>query len=249
MSIKIISMKFITEEQKAKLIEFFQKNKLVILPVLALILIFFVVMAFSQLDQEKQAQAIPTQAPNEEASSPVATGTEMEAVTMPTSKELPSPIPTEAPVVDPGQPDAATFEKTWEESSSYVFSEDYLKDVAFEKRQLPDGSTTYTYASDNNNRPDMIMVKDGVVVFKRMIVVDMTVDNYIVGQGKPDYIARGSKFWGPDAVTYLYFRMGIAFVANPKTNVVFEDMTFKPVLPAQYKQIYGEDLIGNLDKP
>ncbi len=223
-------MQIITEDQKNKIIAFLKKNKLVAISVTAFAVIAIVTLLLSQSggqNRQEQKGVAPTTALEQNPSGPT------------------NPPPS----IESGQPDAATFEKTWEESASYVFSEDYLKGFAFEKKQLADGSTTYTYASDNPKRPDMLMVKNGEVILKRMIVVDMTVDNYVLGQGKPDYIARGSRFWGPEAVTYIYFKMGLAFVADPKTNTVFEDLSFKPVSPRDYKRVYGEDIIGELSKP
>ena len=219
-------MNFLTNEQKLKIIDFLKKNKLIILPTLCILVIVVIVLLFSQADKqaEKKAQALPTVTVLSRA--PVST----------------TPLPAEGP----GQPVAAEFEQTWD---PIYFSDDFMSGMPFEKKQLPNGSVTYTYASDNPTRPDMIMVKDGLAIFKRMIVLNVTTENYVRGQGKPDYIARGSVFWGPDAITYLYFKKGIAFVASPKTNMVFEQITFQPVSPRQYKQVYGEDLVGDLSRP
>ncbi len=231
------------------MVNFLKKNKFIILPILLLVPILFGFLASSQLAPKKESRLIPTQAlssvssPRSQIFPTGETNTQPEEGPTQALNKAAAPIPTEANT----QP-IDEFEDTWETSAYLYFSEDYLKGVQFEKNVRADGSIAYTYASDNPKRPDMMIVKDGVVVFKRMLVLDMKVDNYITGMGKPDYIARGSVFYGPDAVTYIYFKTGVAFVANPKTNVVFEDLSFKPVPPSEFKQNYGEDLTGGLER-
>ncbi len=204
--------------------EFIKKYKFILLAGFLLIFLLGVILLPAYPTQKKQQ---PLMNPTPTISSQAATAT---------------------PAQGPGQPDAGTFEKTWETSSTFYFSEDLLKGVVYEKKELADGTIFYTYASANSKRPDMIAVKDGLVIFNRMVLRQMTMDNYVLAYGKPDYIARGSAFYGPDAVTYVYPTRGRAFVGNPQTNTAFEEMAFKPIPGSEFKREYGGDLIGELEK-
>ena len=201
--------------------EFVKRHKLILLPS-----IFFAVFLLAVL--------LPIGPTQEERSSQ--------------SSSSPSTAPTSIPPAGPGQPSSETFEETWETSHLFHFSEDSLRGIPFEKKQLSDGSISYTYPSVNPERPDMTIVQDGVIIFTRMVLGPMTISDYAASLGKPEYISRGSAFYGPDIVTYIYPAKGIAFVGDPKTDVALEQLTFKPVPPEQFRQTYGADLPEDLQK-
>lgn len=112
------------------------------------------------------------------------------------------------------------------------------------KTILPDGSTQYSYYSDNPNRPNIIIVKGGIDVFQRTPVqADMDTTQIF-----PDYIAHGSKFWGANVITYIFLSKGFAYVGDPQTNKVVEQMIFQPSTIEQFMK-YDTDMSENPQKP
>lgn len=113
---------------------------------------------------------------------------------------------------------------------------------------LPDGSIQYSYDSDNPNRPNIIIAKNGVNVFERTPFSNTSIADATDFFGKPEYVEYGSIFWGGNAVTYIYISRGVAFVLDPSTNQTLEEMIFEPGSMDLFKQ-YDTDMIGQPQKP
>ncbi len=172
------------------------------------------------------------------------------------SSTNPSPGPSEtthlSPTVSSGkspndEPNDKDFEKKWQE---IPFSKDDFQKINAQNEALSNGSIKYTYASENPQRPNVTIVKDNVAIAQRTLMFNYSLTNLTAYLGKPDYIASGSKFWGANAVIYIYFERGLAYTLNPQTQEVYEQFEFKPVPPDQFKQTYGDDIdmIGDLKK-
>lgn len=129
-----------------------------------------------------------------------------------------------------------------------LFTADDIKGTDAVKTTLPDGSIQYAIPSDNPNRPQIIIVKHGLLVLQRTPINDTTVTAFTAHYGDPEYTAKGSYFWGQNIVTYIYLSIGFAFVVNTNNSMVLEQMYFQPVSEALFKKTYGGDLIGNLQK-
>jgi len=113
------------------------------------------------------------------------------------------------------------------------------------RESLSDGSTKYSYTSSNPNRPDVIITKNGLIIFQRQSTFNEKIEDYLPFLGKPEYTILGSNFYGPDAITYIYPSRGTALVANLKTDLIFEQLTFQPVAINEFEQKYGDDIIFN----
>src|SRR5882724_4998534 len=228
-------MTLLTEEQRMNLINFLKRNKLLLFAILFLLFFFcLLIMSFTLSSQTKQ-QTIPN---------PTPAGNNVPTIQNNTGSSI-TPSDEQTQSNRTNEPHKK-FEEEWE---AVPFSEEMMQGVSFEKKQLSDGSISYTFPSDNPNRPDMIIVKNSIEVFKRMVFFDLTLDGLLSSFGKPDYIADGSSFWGADTVTYFYFERGLAYTANAKTKVVVEQIIFQPVSPNQFKQSYPLDITGDLKKP
>jgi hypothetical protein len=122
------------------------------------------------------------------------------------------------------------------------FSESDLKDIQYTESSLPDGSTKYSYESTNPNRPNEIIVNDGIVIYQRSLINNKYIYNYTNTLGAPDYVFQSSKFYGTNTMTYVYLRQGTAFVADTKTTLVKEQLSFQPASYSDFKQKYAEDI-------
>jgi len=132
--------------------------------------------------------------------------------------------------------------------SNITLSDSDFADLNATKTTLPSGSTQYTYTSDNPDRPNIIILKDGVNIFQRTPFTDTTMSDNTNFYGQPDYVAKGSQFWGPQVMTYIYLSRGIALVGDSSKDQLFEQIIFQPGTIDQFKQ-YDTDMIGKPQKP
>src|SRR5579863_5983115 len=109
-------------------------------------------------------------------------------------------------------------EKTLTAWSGSSFSDSDVSGLNATKTTLPDGSTEYSYDSGVPNRPDVIIVKNGINIFQSTPFTDTPLTDNTNYYGEPDYTETGSQFWGASAVTYIYLSKGIAIVGDPTTN-------------------------------
>lgn len=110
-----------------------------------------------------------------------------------------------------------------------------------------DGTSQYLYSSDFNNRDDLIIVNQGVVVFERRIT---RVENdklpllsdFSSKYGPAAVEKFGPIFYGDFVKTYVYPDKGFALVANPYLKEVGEVQTFVPMTAEQYLNTWGKEL-------
>ncbi len=195
-------------------INFLKKNKaLVIAAALIILFIYILILSITRTSQGPQNPTSPS--PTRGVSSG-------------------GPVPTASTVVSIYEP-----EQTWQPTK---FSEGNIQSVLIEKTQLSDGSTKYTYESENPQRPNEIIVKDGIVVYQRTLTPNKYIYNYTNTLGAPDYVFESSKFYGQGTMIYVYLNQGTAFVADDKTTIVKEQLLFRPTSFDEFKAKYGDDI-------
>lgn len=122
------------------------------------------------------------------------------------------------------------------------FSEDDLRGVDFTESRLPDSSVKYSYESTNPNRPNEIIVKNNIIIYQRSIINSKYIFHYTNTMGAPDYVFQSSRFYGGNTMTYVYLEEGTAFVADAKTTLVKEQLSFQPTSLEDFKQKYAQDI-------
>lgn len=222
---------------------FSQKYGLFIAPVLLFIL-FMTLIVTSYINQPKKSQtaiSIPSQTQtNTNNDAPPNPEVSEQANTIPIPTYSLSPFPS-SNGMDPDNDEPN--EPVWSGAS---FSPSDFGNITFTQTTLSDGSTQYSYDSDTPNRPDIIIVKNGINVFQSTPMYNIPVDTSV--GAPPDYIARGSQFWGDDAETYIYLSKGLADVIDTKNNQIVEEMIFEPGNLNQFEQ-YDTDMIGIPHQP
>jgi len=115
------------------------------------------------------------------------------------------------------------------------------------KQLLGNGNIAYTLDSGNPGRPNVTIVSpNGDMLFSRTLStkdapfagVSLFTETY----GQPGRTIKGSKFYGPQAVVYIYPMLGIAFISNPETDETFEQQQFPPMSIDDYLKNYGSDI-------
>jgi len=206
------------------ILPFFKKYGIFIAP-LALFLFFMFLLVFSFTYQRGTTKGTaPLQ-----SNSPTATASNLES----------SPSFPRQGVVEQGEENMPLW-------SSSSFSENDLNGTNYTKTTLSDGSIQYSYDSDTPNRQKIIIVKNGVNIFQRTPLYNMTTQS--ASNQTPDYTAKGSSFWGENAITYIYLSAGSAYVFDPNSKQILEQMIFQPGTIEQFKQ-YDTDIIGTPQKP
>jgi hypothetical protein len=119
------------------------------------------------------------------------------------------------------------------------FSEDTDLVEDSQKEAIGDGAVKYTFESQNPNRSDMIIVKNGIILFARHAVVGTeTSDGYKNLLGKQDDTISGPTFYGANTSVYFY-EEGTALIVDPKTNTTYEEFTFQPAISIEeFKEKY-----------
>ncbi len=127
--------------------------------------------------------------------------------------------------------------------------------TASQIKQLPnlineqtDGNkSTFSFPAISKNRDSIIVTKDNLSAFEREVTLqpDYSTPNLkqlTSGLGQPEKIFNGSSYYGQEYVTYIYASKGLAIVANPNTDEVFEVQQFKPTTLEDYIKQWGSDL-------
>jgi hypothetical protein len=127
------------------------------------------------------------------------------------------------------------------------FSLQSLSDVKAAKTERTDGAFQYAYASKTPGRNEVIIVREGNIIFQRTPVYNYILSQTLGYYGSPQYTAKGSKFWGQDVIAYIYLENGYAVIGDPKTDKALEQMYFQPVSKSEFKKAYPTDIIGELE--
>ncbi len=120
-------------------------------------------------------------------------------------------------------------EKTAVESGTVEFSD--LSEIAHEaqKEVRSDGTTVYTFESLNPNRSDILIVKNGSIIFSRHAVIGPGTSNkYKNLLNQQAKIIPGPTFYGTNTSIYFYETGGTALIVDPQTDTTYEEFTFQP---------------------
>jgi hypothetical protein len=195
---------------------FLKENKLIIVG--AILVLLFLYIIFTSITESPRS----TVSTNNTTNTPSGT----------TSRTA-TPIPTPKPA-DLYKPDI-----TWVPTT---FTEGDLEGIEFTETQLPDGTTKFTYESTNPNRPNEIIVDKGKIVYQRSLINGRYIYHYTNTMGAPDFVFQSSNFYGSNTMTYVYLKKGTAFVADSKTTLVKEQLSFPPTTFEEFKQKYAQDI-------
>lgn len=112
------------------------------------------------------------------------------------------------------------------------------------KEVLSNGNTVYSFSSENPSRPNIkILTPNNQQVFARTLnsteyelpSVSLFKETY----GEPEQTIRGSNFYGPSAEIFVYASLGMAFIGNSKSDLVFEKHYFNPMTVEEYTRFFG----------
>jgi len=207
-----------------RIIPFFKKYGIFIAPLL-LFLFFMLLLIFSYARSPRQSTPVtasPTQSPSQTENS----------TSYSPSQETVS--------ISPSQTPSGGMESD-ERKDQIIWSNISLSDSDFDglnatKTTLSDGSTEYSYDSGVPNRPNIIIEKNGINVYQQTPFTDTPLSQDTNYYGQPDYTAKGSQFWGANAITYIYLSKGVALVGDPNKDQMFEEIVFQPGTITQFEQ-------------
>ena len=117
------------------------------------------------------------------------------------------------------------------------------------QEQSKDGDrTTYTYASAFKFRDNIVMTRQGVVEFERLVLpqnpnqMGFSTMSYFKQQfGTPDMILRKPTFFGQRDI-YIYSTKGFAVVGDTESGQAYELDVFDPTGHVDFWSTYGEKL-------
>lgn len=99
-------------------------------------------------------------------------------------------------------------------------------------------------------RPNLVIVKDGKLLFKRTITNPLangrlpSFGNLSSGLGAANQVQKGSRFFGPYFQTYIFASKGVTIIANPNTGEVQEVQVYPATSLSEYLATFGEDIRG-----
>lgn len=164
---------------------------------------------------------------------------------------LPSPTPLQSEIES--QPKLYELQKTTIGANRDTVER--LSEVE-KKETLPDGSLRYSLKSPLISRKNEIIVKNGQVIYERILVPEsrkspgyVTISEYRHRLGNPAAIIRGSRFYGPLIATILYPEKGIVLIGNTYTDEVYEVHAFSPMTLEDYRSQFGQDIDETTQAP
>lgn len=218
-----------------QILSFLKKYGLFIAPILlSLLFMLLLISSYTQSSYPKGGTSIDTPTPANQQGEDNSSNN--------SSSDISSPQSSSVQENPEGMQEDERGMSLWTNQS---FDENDMEGLNATKTVLADGSIQYTYNSDVPNRPNIIIVKNDINVFQRT-PINASSDTPPAND-QPDYVAQGSSFWGKNAVTYIYLSKGFAYVGDPPTQRVFEQMIFQPCSLDQFKQ-YDTDITGNIQK-
>ena len=232
---------------KAKL--FFLSYKWLLFPLVPIIIFVFIIFYIFNAQKNPPTPSIKQQNNTEVSQTPRQT-----AVSPQTEVSL---SPSEQPEISPDQVLQSSIdqetndiaagklkfadESDEDEQNAYP-GDDEVEEGSINTKTLPDGSIEYEYSSDDPNMPDMQILKDNVVVFRRNMMPETKLTDYSDLLSNPEYTSQGSNYYGANAIIYASPTKGIAVVTNPQTEQVYEQYLFQAMSVNDYLQKYGKDI-------
>lgn len=117
------------------------------------------------------------------------------------------------------------------------------------ERSLPDGTNQYIADPPTGAVKNVILVKNGLVIFEKTVTVTVgrehpNVDEFLTKYGAPELELKGSREYGVHETYYIYASKGVVFVANPFTRELDEVQTFIPTTTEDYMSKIGDQYIN-----
>lgn len=114
-----------------------------------------------------------------------------------------------------------------------------------------DGGRTFIFTSSILPRPNTVSTnQSGIAVFERVVTIgstDITLSQAKSLLGEEEFLIEGSSFYGKAINTYIYSSRGVAILANPNTDDIYEIQTFQPTNVSEYINRYSDK--GNITNP
>lgn len=116
--------------------------------------------------------------------------------------------------------------------------------------EQPDGAIRCELRSFFPSRPNLVIIKNGKLLFKRTITKPLvsgrlpSYGNLSSGLGAAGQVQKGSRFFGPTVQTYIFASKGVTLIANPNTGEVKEVQVYPSQSISDYLSTYGEDIRG-----
>lgn len=109
--------------------------------------------------------------------------------------------------------------------------------------QMEEGMEALEYPSAHELMPNVVLIKDGVVVLTgtALSVADnVTVSGIIAKYGEPD--KKTYSLYAQWTLTYIYPNRGLALIVDEAQDIVFFEQCFIPMSVEEYMQTWGKDL-------
>lgn len=127
-------------------------------------------------------------------------------------------------------------------------TEDQLRNMpSFEKEEISPEGKSFIFTSPFASRVNSVSTNQvGIAIFERIILLDdeapikTTFSQIKTLLGSEEAIVEGSSFYGKAVNTYIYSSRGIAVLANPYTDYVYEVNVFQPMSTADYISRYAD---------
>jgi hypothetical protein len=113
------------------------------------------------------------------------------------------------------------------------------------EESFPNGDQGYLLTSSLDARPNEIQFHNQVASFERIILLgssSLKTSDMILKYGQAEAIKEGSKYYGAYISTYIYAKKGLAFIANPETDQIYELQMFASTTLDDYMNNYGQDI-------
>lgn len=114
-------------------------------------------------------------------------------------------------------------------------------------QNLSNGDPGYLFVSALDARPNQVVFHNKIAVFERVVLLgspanSLKISDMVLKYGRAETTKEGSSYYGARMFTYIYPGKGLAFIANPNTDEIFELQTFTPMPLEDYLSNYGEDI-------
>ncbi len=116
------------------------------------------------------------------------------------------------------------------------------------EKTLDDGSVEYSFKPISGGSNDLVIVKDGIVIFEKTTPINErleypSVEDYLNKLGTAEKIIQGSKDGNPFTVFHIFASKGVTLMSNPATKELYQIHTFLPTTFEEYMVKWGNQYI------
>ncbi len=125
-------------------------------------------------------------------------------------------------------------------------TENQLKDMAgLKKEEVSIEGKTFIFTSSLISRPSSVSTDTkGKAIFERIIIPSnkplVKMSELKSAIGEEETLINGSSFYGVAINTYIYSSRGLAVLANPYTDEIYEVQIFQPMSVSAYIKKYAD---------